>query len=416
MPEGNLPSYRICLIHPMDPRGSRIGGIETHVRLLLQYAPVNWSVLMVGVDGKGDCKLGEVNKLDFNGRIIDFLPIVHFPDEQTHEAAKSLFRSITMQFAVALVRNLPRLKSAIGNIPTTIELERFEFAFAPLLLGKPAVQVIHGEGSKEDKMDSLIKRYWFVHRASEEIAIRLASAIVCVNPNIETKIKKKLPAGTREVVFMPVPVDTNTFQTSDFDVKDGIFRVVFAGPLDQFKDPPTMFRALCEVHDRLGGRFEFHYVGTSDPYRYAEFEQIAPFTIRHGFKRPKDVAAIIAKCHAGVLTSYFEGMPCYLLEVLSVGRPIVAIRLPQYDLVVEEGVNGSMIERSPDEATTIRELADRFLAIWSGIQSERFNPGAIHAKVEPFSIGALLAGHFARHEKLLREDDPPLTESPSRSS
>jgi hypothetical protein len=75
-----------------------------------------------------------------------------------------------------------------------------------------------------------------------------------------------------------------------------------------------------------------------------------------------------------------------------------------------------MIERSPDEATTIRELADRFLAIWSGIQSERFNPGAIHAKVEPFSIGALLAGHFARHEKLLREDDPPLTESPSRSS
>ena len=33
---------------------------------------------MVGVDGKGDCKLGEVNKLDFNGRIIDFLPIVHF--------------------------------------------------------------------------------------------------------------------------------------------------------------------------------------------------------------------------------------------------------------------------------------------------------------------------------------------------
>ena len=64
---------------------------------------------MVGVDGKGDCKLGEVNKLDFNGRIIDFLPIVHFPDEQTHEAAKSLLRSITMQFAVALVRNLPRL-------------------------------------------------------------------------------------------------------------------------------------------------------------------------------------------------------------------------------------------------------------------------------------------------------------------
>lgn len=370
---------------------------------------------MVGVDGRGDCSLGEINKLDFNGRTIDFLPIIHFPDEQTHEAAKSLLRSITMQFAVALLRNFVRIKKAIGNVATTIELERFEFSFIPLLLGKPAVQVIHGEGSKEDKMDSLIKRYWFVHRASEAIAIRLASAIVCVNPNIEAKIRKRLPAGSREVVFMPVPVDTHTFPTSEFDINDGIFRVVFAGRLDQFKDPPTMFRALCEAHGRLGGRLEFHYVGTSDPYRYAEFERIAPFTIRHGFQRPRDVAAIIAKCHAGVLTSFFEGMPCYLLEVLSSGRPVVAIRLPQYDLVVEEGLSGSMIERSPNETITVRELADRFLAIWSAIQSGQFQPSVIHKKVEAFSISTLLAGHFARHEKLLH-GNLPLAELPSGSS
>ena len=54
----------ICLIHPMDPRGTKIGGIETYVRTLIQHAPLNWRVLLVGVDGKGDCKLCEVTQMD----------------------------------------------------------------------------------------------------------------------------------------------------------------------------------------------------------------------------------------------------------------------------------------------------------------------------------------------------------------
>ena len=332
----------------MDPRGTKIGGIETYVRILIQHAPLNWRVLLVGVDGKGDCKLCEVTRMDLSRRSIDFLPMIYFPDEEIHEAARALAKSLTLQFAISLFRNFFRLRKAIGKGGITVELERFEFAIVPFLLGKPTVQVVHGEGSKQDKMDSLIKKYWFLHRTSEEIAMRLASAIVCVNPNIEAQVKKKLPKRASSITFMPVPVDTDTFRVHEFDISDGIFRVVFAGRLDEFKDPPTMFRSLHEVHNRLRGQLEFHYVGTSDPHRYPEFDLIETFTIAHGYKDPADVAVIIARCHAGILTSFFEGMPCYLLEVLSVGRPVVAIRLPQYDLVIEEGVSGSMIERAPD--------------------------------------------------------------------
>jgi glycosyltransferase involved in cell wall biosynthesis len=293
-------------------------------------------------------------------------------------------------------------------------LERFEFAFIPFLLRIPAVQVIHGEASKDDKMDSLIKKYWLLHRISEETAIRLASAIVCVNPNIEAQIKQKMPTRASSITFMPVPVDTDTFRVREFDISDGIFRVVFAGRLDEFKDPPTMFRALHEVHNRLRGRFEFHYVGTSDPHRYAEFDLIEQFTTVHGYKSPVDVAAIIAQCHAGILTSFFEGMPCYLLEVLSVGRPVVAIRLTQYDLVIEEGVSGSMIERLPDGAMTVDRLAERFVETWSRIRDAQMRPDVIHAKVEPFSIKGQLAEHFERHLRLARLKWPA-AEHPSLS-
>ena len=390
----------ICIIHPMDPRGTKIGGIETYVRILIQHAPLNWRVLLVGVDGKGDCKLCEVTRMDLSKRSIDFLPMIYFPDDEIHEAARAFAKSLTLQFAISLVRNFFCLRNAIGKGAITVELERFEFAIVPFLLGKPTVQVVHGEGSKQDKMDSLIKKYWFLHRTSEEIAMRLASAIVCVNPNIEAQVKKKLPKRSSSITFMPVPVDTDTFRAHEFDTSDGIFRVVFAGRLDEFKDPPTMFRSLHEVHNRLRGQFEFHYVGTSDPHRYPEFHLIEKFTIAHGYKDPADVAIIIARCHAGILTSFFEGMPCYLLEVLSVGRPVVAIRLPQYDLVIEEGVSGSMIERSQDESTTVDRLADRLLYIWSKICHAQIYPDIIHAKAEPFSIRSQLERHFARHSSL----------------
>jgi glycosyltransferase involved in cell wall biosynthesis len=390
----------LCLIHPIDPRGSKIGGIETHLRMLLHHAPERWRLLVVGVDGRGDCELGCPTSLDINGRCVDFLPVIHYPDAEIHEAARTIDRSVTARFAVGLLQNLFRIQRAIGPERASIELERFEFAAIPYLLRRPAIQVVHGEGSRDDKMDSLIKKYWFVHRTMEELAIRLASAIVCVNPNIEARLKRKLPRRSRSIDLMPVPVDTTVFKACPFDHNDGIFRVVFAGRLDEFKDPPTMFRTLRTVCDRLEGRFEFHYVGTSDPHRYAEFSLIEGCTRRHGYKTPPEVAAIVAHCHAGILTSFFEGMPCYLLEVLSVGRPVVAIRLPQYDLMVQEGVSGSLLERHADEMSNARNLADRLLSTWTAIRRDELDPRRIHAKVEPFSADTLLGRHFARHERI----------------
>lgn len=396
----NLTAHCLCLIHPIDPRGRKIGGIETHIRLLLRHAPSDWRVLMVGVDGYGDCRLGEPTGVLVEGRRIEFLPVVHFPEDDIHEAATKLKQSLTARFGLGLLQHLFRIRRAIGRGPATIELQRFEFALIPRLLRRPAIQIIHGEGSKRDKMDSLIKKYWFIHRTMEEIAIRTAQAIVCVNPNIEARIKSKLPNRSSSVAFMPVAVDTSVFKQTAFDRSDGIFRVVFAGRLDTFKDPPTMFRTLRAVHERLAGRFEFHYIGTSDPHRYAEFTEIEPFTVRHGHRTAAEVAAISAHCHAGILTSFFEGMPCYLLELLAVGRPVAAIRLPQYDLVVEEGVSGALIERRENGAETVHELADRLLAIWAAIERDELDPQRIRAKIEPFSTASLLGQHFARHRQL----------------
>src|SRR5260370_41184092 len=95
-----------------------------------------------------------------------------------------------------------------------------------------------------------------------------------------------MAAPLRLIEFLSVPGDTTVVKTCAFDHTDGGFRVGFAGRLDGFKDPPTMFRTLRTVHDRLGGKFEFHYVGASDPNRFGDFRGINTFTRLRGYNAP----------------------------------------------------------------------------------------------------------------------------------
>jgi glycosyltransferase involved in cell wall biosynthesis len=170
--------------------------------------------------------------------------------------------------------------------------------------------------------------------------------------------------------------------------------------LDEFKDPPLMFQTLRRVHDRLGGKFEFHYIGTSDPERYSEFALARSFTLFHGFRTAREVAEIMKRCHAGILTSWFEGMPCYLLELLAVGRPIVAVTLPQYELVVEQGKNGFLVERDSDTERLVDALSDRLIETWSAIRNGTMTAHTIREHVIPYSVDVQLHQHFARHSQL----------------
>jgi glycosyltransferase involved in cell wall biosynthesis len=392
--------HRLVVFYPLDPRGSKVGGIETHIRHILANFPQDFSVLFVGVDEIGDKKLGIIVPLKVAGRVFDFLPVIHIPQTEINIAAKSLLKSTTFLYVMGILRYIFALKKGLGIGRTTAELQRFETALIPKILGIPAVQTVHGEGSKDDKMDSLIKKLWFIHSLNERIALTFASKIICVNENIVKRMERLFPKQSPKAQVMTVSVDTKVFATQPFNIIDDIFRVVFAGRLDEFKDPPLMFRIFAALHEKLGGKFEFHYVGTSDPERYAEFSSIKQCTILHGFRPATQVAKIAAFCHAGVLTSFFEGMPCYLLEVLSVGRPFVAIRLPQYDAVIIKGVSGELVERAANIEQSVSNMVDAFMRLWTDIQSGRIDPNKVHDCIAPYSVDNQMSILFEIHKDL----------------
>src|SRR5262245_62015718 len=48
------PRYQICLIHPFDPRGEKVGGLETYIRDFITFHPTDTDLLFIGVDSSGD--------------------------------------------------------------------------------------------------------------------------------------------------------------------------------------------------------------------------------------------------------------------------------------------------------------------------------------------------------------------------
>ena len=403
-------TYRLCLIHPMDPRGAKVGGIETHIRLLTQRFPDDFSVMLVGVDARGDLEPGKAVKIKTGGREIDFLPVLHFTDEMAAEAATRITGSLTFRFTLALLRHYRAIRTLAGKGPVSADLQRFEFAPVAKLLSMPFMMEVHGEGGKDDKMDSLIKKHWRIYKMGEALGLRLATRALCVTPARVVSVSEDYPAVAKKIEFMSVSVDTDIFAPRPFDVSDDILRIVYAGRLDEFKDPPMMFSVIAGLRKALAGRVEFHYVGTTDPYRFEEFAEIEDVTIRHGFQDMQGVARIMSRAHAGILTSYFEGLPCFMMETLACGRPLGVLHLPQFEIrlpdyapLIIEGKSGVMSQRLEDREETAARLVEKFMQLWRDIKAGNYDPQEVRGHVEPYSINVQLPRLFARHREMQAE-------------
>ncbi len=174
----------------------------------------------------------------------------------------------------------------------------------------------------------------------------MSEKFLCVNPFITERLQQTYPRRKDKIDTLWTWVNTDIFKPQLWPLHSSPFQIVFAGRLDEFKDPPLMFRTIERLRQRLNGDVRFHYIGTSDPHRFEEFAAIEDITVRHGFMDAAGMAETLASAHAGILTSEFEGMPRCVLETLAVGRPVVAMHLPQLEPVIHPGVSGYLVARS----------------------------------------------------------------------
>lgn len=77
-----------------------------------------------------------------------------------------------------------------------------------------------------------------------------------------------------------------------------------------------------------------------------------------GYRR--DIAKLVAMCDVSVSASRREGLPVNLIEALAIGKPIVATRVRGNSDIVEDGVNGFLVELDNYE-----QMAEKLLEIYS---------------------------------------------------
>lgn len=392
--------HTLCVIQPFDPRGGKVGGIESHMRELVRSTPPEVQILFIGIDEIGDLTIGELQAASFEGREFLMFPILRRTGTDHFRPAKRLRDSLTLSFFATFFRHVPKLRRILKPLRATAEIQRFEFASFGKLLGVPSVQIVHGEHRPNQKIDSLLGRYAVAHEWSERIALKVATRIVGVNPKIIERFEAEFPDAAAKAEMMTVSVNTDLFTLGADFPPPSPFRVIFAGRLDAFKRPDLIFRVIDDLRRRRGVEVEFHYVGSSDPNAVPEFAAVRDVSVIDGVKNAAGVSELLKQCHAGLMMSDIEGMPVFVLELQASGRPLVALDLPQYRLVVEDGVSGALVPRTGDETADVASVADALDDVREKIARGAFRPNEIRHKVMPFSHRTQMKRLFDLHRSL----------------
>jgi len=245
-------------------------------------------------------------------------------------------------------------------------------------------------------MDSLLRKYHFVHDWMQTVALSRCGYFLCVNPIITKRLRAAHPAIGHKIKTTPTWANPDIFTVTEaFPLNP--FRVVFCGRLDKVKRPDLMFRAIHRLAARIRVPVELNLVGPSDPGRFSEFSLVKNITRRHGSMDAKGVHSIIAGSHCGILTSDFEGLPRFVLECLSSGRPVVATALPQLADIIRRDINGYLVEQINDDQI-VDDTAHALEVTYNRYGT--FAPTTIADSVRDYRPGPILRDVFALHRSL----------------
>jgi glycosyltransferase involved in cell wall biosynthesis len=384
-----------ALVNTSDPRGLKVGGIETYTRDYIQFHPEDMDLLFIGPDEVGDLTLDQLNEIEFRGRRIRFLPISRRGDS-VNRYPTSIVGSETFQFLKLLWKKRALLRRVLKGGHYSIEIRRVEFAPLFFYLGVPFIQMVHVWGDKNAPMSSLLGKHWMLRGTMEYVAAALCYKFYTVNPDVTAMFKKRYWPFAKKFDTLTTWANMELYKPTPFR-GDGVLRLLFAGRTDEFKCLDIMIDAVDAARRLVTTPVEFHYVGDGNLERYPNFHKVRDITTQHGRLPADKVAALMSGIDIGLLTSAFEGMPRFLIETIASGRPVVALHLPQLESITCEGVSGYLVSRSDRQ---VEVMAERIAETWEGIRQGRFDPERIKTFVEAHSPHRLLKKIFDDHRRL----------------
>jgi glycosyltransferase involved in cell wall biosynthesis len=335
------------VVQQYDPRRTvTIGGIVTCLRGVLEYAPPDVALAVVGVDDSGstDTPLGRWQVTRRGGRDVWFLPVARIDSTR---------RKRFVPYSARLIAGLLRYRARIPRA-ASLQAHRVDVGlFTRLLFRGPLVYCIHTQerGLLGSTSDSFWRFTGGLHERLDRAIARRAERVIVFNPAYAEKVRRWNPHTVSAPTWFDPAI---TIPAAD----PAPPAVVWVGRLEPPKDPELAIRtfdALARTEPDVPWTLDVIGSGTLRPALEALIASLPPevggrITLR-GRLAAVDVAEARSRSGVFLMTSHagYEGFPRVLVEAMAAGLPAVVTDGADTGGLVQQGVSGFVCGRDPAE-------------------------------------------------------------------
>lgn len=327
---------RITIVHQIDPREFRLGGVEGVIRDLVRFAPPETRFDFVGVDTKGNLPAGAWVDVGIGTRPCRFMPVATLDP-----AVPSL-----VPHTARLMAGLLRYRSRIEADDMHAHRSEIGAVCARLLRHRRLIQFLHGDtraglGSESDS------RWRFAPgglELTEALAARAASEVVVFSRSGASRLAERF----QHVRYSPAWFDAAVFTTSVRPRRPQ--SLIFVGRLEAPKDPLLFVEVVRRLRDGEWPDATATIVGDGSVAgrvrRRIEDLRLAGSVRMLGARSGPQVADELGSHAVCLVPSHFEGpTPRVVLESLACGTPAVATHASDPDRLLGAQGNGALTER-----------------------------------------------------------------------
>jgi glycosyltransferase involved in cell wall biosynthesis len=394
---------KLTTIHPFDPWGSKIGGIESAIRSMLQHAPQDFELSLIGVtEDPAQRPTGQWSTLEFRGRPIHFYPV--FADQQPNKRNRI---PLFLRFPLVL-----RFKHFDLQDHMVI-YHRVEPIALSSLTAKSHILCVHGDPREIVSPRSEVR--WrsvpWLYRMAEARAVRRSRFIYSVCREGVEYFQQNYPTHHDRTsflstwycddVFFPVSDHQREQNRQQFlkqhNLPDSTCLILFACRWEEQKDPILALQSFA-LAAAQNPDMRLVLAGGGGMRSRME-EAIGNLNISSkvcilGSLSAPDLANTLRISDVFLMSSNFEGMPIGVMEALACGLPVVSTDVGEICALVQHGETGLIInQRTPEQ------LSNALIDVVNNPQ--KFNRDACAISMQKYSPGAILPQFFKSLKELM---------------
>jgi glycosyltransferase involved in cell wall biosynthesis len=396
---------RVLIVAPAPLGEGRIGGIANFINGFVQYMPDDFEAEIIGVAVGDELATGEWHDTTLAGRTIRFMPVTSIAGAR---------RSGHMPTKAAIVAGMWRHRRLISTNGRVAQVHAPAMNLGLIGRHAPVIRVVHNAATDlaTDAGESDWRFFGPGLRLLERFSFSHAARVYFVDRATRDSYAGDSPTAQEHLRFLPNGIDTNLFRPLEPTERTGMRErlghelgvsaadrwLMFAGRLDQQKDPELLLRAFadhCASNDKEPAQLLVAGEGrlSTDAQRWADELHIAERVHFLGLWPRQRLAELMPAADGFVLASAFEAAPFVVLEALASGLPVAATAVGEVPSMVKHGDTGWIAE---ERTPAVLAQAIR----WVLAQPRDEIARRCAASMAPFELRTVLAPFYEDHRQL----------------